>query len=364
MVKILKQMINVVVSIAAALTMSCSHGVKEWHPDNERDTFVELKGERVFGNVEFIFPQRLVSIGNILLVQDSNLPGGNLMMSLHTDSLRQPSYHFSQGLGPDEYMNTRIVDYSASDSTLYIFDAVSSIGRLFRINPDSVFFSETNMLAKYNMPSLLNDNHRLSAGFVTDMVTGGKMFTLIDSTGNVLTSFGEYPGDKSGIEASPLVFGMAHQVVMATNNPGDRFAAVGRNSDWMVFYSLSDGTPRLIKEFYSSESPYDVEDWNSDDTETLSVNKNEDSRTYFVDLIPTPDHVYAVYAGSSERERRDGQAHPVTILKLDWDGNLIKGYIMPEVSGAKVVSQDEKYLYAVVPDDTSDNMIIKRYLLP
>ena len=344
--------------------MSCGHGVEEWHPNNERDSFVELNGERMFGDVEFVFPQRLVAIGDILLVQDSNLPGGNLIMALHTDSLRPPSYHLSHGLGPGEYMNTRIVDYSASDSCVYIFDAVLSKGRLFRIDPDSVYFSEANMLAEYNMPSSMNDNHRLSAGLVTDMVTEGKMFILTDSTGTVLTCFGEYPGDKSGIEASPLVFGMAHQVVMATNNAGDRFAAVGRNSDWMVFYSLSDGTPRLINEYYSSESPSVVEDWKSGDEESLSVKMTDDSRTYFTDLIPTTDHVYAVYAGSSQRERRDGQALPVTILKLDWNGNLIKGYIMPEVSGAKAVSQDGKYLYAVVLDQASDNMVINRYVLP
>ena len=353
-----------IVFFMAMAIVSCRHDTSSWHPVNERLSFKELKGERVFENMEFIFPQRLATIGDKLLIQDSNMPDGKMFVALDIENAKSPVYVGSQGVGPGEFLNPRVIDYSTYDSCLYIYDAMLHKGRLFKVSPDSFNISTSNMVREFSFPSVsVSDNHRISSGFVTQVVGDGMMFTLVDTLGKIVTRFGTYPGDNAGINTSPLKFSIGHQTLTTANNKKGRFVSAGVTSDWLAFYSINDFSPELIREYFTFETPVDVTETQSGDNYTVSARDNNSTRTCFTQLLPTPDYVFAVYAGSTEQEREDGTAHKVVVMKFDWDGTLIKGYVIPDRSGAKAISQDGKYLYAVVPTD-DDNMIIKRYFLP
>lgn len=355
-------MMAVGAAIVATVLASCGRDAN-WHPVNDRDSFIEIEGKDVLQGVELSYPLDLIAVGKTMLIQDRNLPDDNMLMAIDLDGENAPTYLARMGMGPGEFLNTRIVDYFPEDSCLYIFDSSFSRGRFYKISPDSVVASEDNMIAEYKFPfESIGDNHPVVGGFATNSVGDGMMFAIVDTAGQAVARFGKYPGDNTGID-NPGKFFMGHQTVIAANRNRGRFVAGGSTSDWLAFYSIDGERPELIKEYFSFESPVDVTETHSEKTAIVSSRDNENTRKCFRAMLPAKDNVFAVYSGNSQHDRDNGTALPTVLMKFDWDGNFIKGYELPKGLGAKTVTEDGKYLYAVCFDD-NDNPSIKRFELP
>lgn len=356
----IKSYIMTVIIMMTVITSCRQQGKEQVSPLEDTTSFKELKGERILSDYPFVFPQSLLSTGNGLIVGDARTE--TLLLAFDSLNDSTPIGIGARGMGPDEFMNRRCMYYNAHDSVLYIHDTVLRRAKYFKYDESRPELTGANTVREISLrDSRANDTRPAGELLVTDLVSGNTMFALVDSTGSVRSRFGIYPGDKSGIEDSTS-FAMGHQTILTVNTAGDRAVVAGRNSDWLAFYEISDDGGRLITESMTFESPVEVLSEEDGDTRTVSTRDLADTRTRFTDLIATPRYVYAVYSGSTAKEREDKTAKPMCVLKYDWNGTFIEGFRFAEQTGAKTVTPDDRFIIAVTQGD-KDEMILKQFEL-
>lgn len=351
----MNQSISTTVAILLLATaVSCKQNTS-YTPLDDRANFVEIKGERLFEDYDFIYPQGLVIAGNTLIVSDLNDKGMLTVMPLSGEC--NPVFLGSKGLGPGEFLNMRILDYNNADSLLYIHDTVVRKGFLYKYNPDSPELSLDNRTLEIDFSkNRIFDTHPVKNGVVSDVVSEPYMFAMVDYSGDIKSRFGLYPGNNDGM-GNPVAFNMSHQTIMTTNGD-DNIVVAGQFCDWIAFYHI-DNEIVLTKEYYTFETPVETESNES----CTSMRKCAETRDCFIELFKTKDYVYAAYRGSTSEERENNTALPTCVLKFTWDGTFVKGYNLAEPAFPMTVTEDNRYIIATAQGE-DDNIIIKRFALP
>ena len=352
---------RILVVAISLLSVSCRHETRngaEYLVNQEE--FVALEGERVYSNYHFLFPQKLVATNRNLLVKDKNDYGMLVSFPLK-ESASNHCFLGDYGMGPDDFMNMRTIAFNRSDSTLFIYDSTLKRAKWFDFSEESPTLCAANKKAEVSLMEIRGDVVPLGDRMATNMVTNGKMFSILSSEGKIKDCFGDYPGDNSGIE-NEVPFEMSHQFLMATNNEANRFVCAGIFCDWLAFYDVGGDDALLIKDYFTEESVVEISEKGSKIEPVVSMKKTPETKTFFTDILPSDSHVYAIYRGTSVQEEEKGKSKRTIVLKFDWEGNFIQGYYINESIGAKTVTPDGKYLIAV-ENEVDDESIIKRYSL-
>ena len=178
----------------------CNNKTGEYVPLQNRDNFIELKGEQILPDAKFLYPQGLIVAGNSLLVQDNDERGFYTVLNIENGDVL--GYIGHQGMGPGEFLNMRNVTYSSVDSTLYVHDNILGKGYYFHFLPDRPVISDSNRVSLIDFRAqnsiMVQDTRPISkTSVVTNRPADGNMFSFIDREGRRRDSYGKYPGDNT-----------------------------------------------------------------------------------------------------------------------------------------------------------------------
>lgn len=331
---------------------------------NNLDKLPAIEGKQILKGRSLGYTECIKLIGNKVVVQCLDGRYFNTAIDL---AEKEPDVNWGlKGNGPNEFLNMRTITYINSDSILYIHDSSSCKAAYYKVNPDSIAISAQNLVKTIDLKSSnVFDTQPSQYGLVTNYVTDGKMLTSIREDGEASYSFGEYPGDRTGIE-DPIVFGMGHQTLICTNPQGNKLVVAGRTSDWLSFYELKNDGANLIKDNYGGESSVDIGVDGTGDNRTVSMNSASETKICFYELNSSENYLYATYVGLRKEDirniSRNGGKLNFYILRYDWDGNFVDGYVMTDKMVSLTVDPNDDFIIAAIQDDNYD-CIIKQYPL-
>lgn len=331
--------------LQAILTLAACKSVHNNSNVIDFSTFTPLSGTEIMTDAETLYPQGILAVKDGLILQDTD--NTYLLAYYQSTSTTVPQYFAGKGQGPYEFINIRQIYYNPLDENLFLYDSQRNTANMFRIDGDSIITDADTRIYCITLGNIRGGEVMpLGNEVVAGCVTDGKMFAIIDSLGNLKKSFGVYPGDNTGID-NPILFQMTNQSKIIVNPQGTRMMTAGLYSDWMAFYDMTSADPKLIKEYFS----HDVIARATEDNPGGYSFRPDDNDIYaYYSLAATPDYVYALYDGTTFGEHRNKVKRPRSVLKFDWDGNLVAGYSIDDRLLVIAVSDDDSTLYALVPN--------------
>lgn len=224
-----------------------------------------------------------------------------------------------KGMGPDEFLYFTVM--TAFENKLYLWD--TNKGTIFKADfrdekKEPVFTgvkipSDSLLLAAFKVLPIKNGKY-VATGLIK-----GKRLAVIDSEGQVVTTFGDYPKEHAGQTYTDIENGFAYQGFMAYSPEKESLAVGSMNGESISFYDMHDiQTPRLIKEYICSFPQYD----NDSSSEAWSVVFRPDNVNGFIELKSSSDYCIGLFSGVSRTEEETYGGN--MILLFDWEGNPIK----------------------------------------
>lgn len=318
-------------------------------------SFRPIEGTEILEDFELMRAGRIVAMDKGFIFADHD--GEYCLSYCPSDTTSLPIRIAPVGQGPLEFINTGVIYYNQVDSSLYLYDSQVKRAFLFAIENDSVVLDKKHLIKDEILSSTIGYDV-LPAGkrFVTNGVFDRDMFALLDSKGKLITTFGKYPGDNRGIE-EPFSFYAKNNNHITVSPDGTRLMVAGSLNDWVAFYDLTDEQPRLIREYFTTDP---ISQARKTDSATTSLVYNNEDVYHYSDLVPTKNHVYALYDGRTVVERKNGTRKPKYVLQFDWEGNLTDGFRIDDRFVSLAASPDDSAIYGVVAME-GDELIIKRY---
>lgn len=224
-----------------------------------------------------------------------------------------------RGAGPEEFLYFTVM--TALENKLYLWDTnKETIYRTdFKVGKEEPIFegvkipADSILLAAFKVLPI-RENRYVATGLIK-----GNRFIFIDSQGQVLNTFGDYPKEHVGRTYTDIENGFAYQSFMAYNLKKDILAVGSMNGESIVFYDIRDiHSPHLIKEYIGSFPQYD----DNSDSQSWSVVFRPDNINGFIELKPSSKYCIGLFSGvpRSEEDTYGGNI----ILLFDWAGNPVK----------------------------------------
>lgn len=335
------------------ISISCE-SEKKTLPEIEAEKAEYISGVQVCKDADLLFPQTLTCIDNGLLMQEHN-DSCYLAYYPHENG-SSVKYIVKKGQGPLEFINARNVYFNPNFHTLFVYDTQSKIGRTFHVEEDGDIIIDNKHLINtlINTPYAGNEVIPLGENFVTNGVFDDKHLAIIDSVGNILHTFGIYPGDKSNIDDISGFF-LVNQTNLTTNYNGTCVVVAGAYNNWLAFYDVT-GEPKLIKEYFSRDAKATI--YHPDESITSLKESNDDILTYSK-IVPTMNFVYTLYDGNTVMDYKERTNKRRTILKFTWDGEFVDAYKIPDRILDFSVSNDDNYIYGLVAIDGGEYAVMK-----
>ena len=297
-------------------------------------------------------PSRPMILDSLLIYTDKFEGRLITVLNLNTGSYRRV---LSSGRGPGEMMMIRRISYDSKDKTIRLFDnnanrlttfsATRSFSDLFSVSSieDVIDFSYDNV--PFEMAPF-------GDGYIANGNFDGRQFSLLDGDGRSTGYFGVYPGNNDDAGSGDAFF-MKNQTLMAVKPDQSRFAAAGYSNDQLVFYKAEkSGIPQKAREYFSYDSNIEVMG-NEHGTRAMHT---PETRSAYLCLYPTDKYLYASYNGRTIAEMTVPDASKdIYILKFDWDGKFIEGYVVGNIDDF-AVDETAGRLYAFVYED-GDNIL-------
>lgn len=296
-------------------------------------------------------PSRPMILDSLLIYTDKFEGKLITVLNLNTGSYRRV---LSVGRGPGEMMMIRRI-YRDDDGRIFLFD----------INTHKII----SYSADKSYQELLSPNTRLGEtafsydevpyevitfgdGYIANGNFDGRQFSLLDGDGRSTGYFGVYPGNNDDVGSGDAFF-MKNQTLMAVKPDQSRFAAAGYSNDQLVFYKAEkSGIPQKAREYFSYDSNIEVMG-NEHGTRAMHT---PETRSAYLCLYPTDKYLYASYNGRTIAEMTVPDASKdIYILKFDWDGKFIEGYVVGNIDDF-AVDETAGRLYAFVYED-GDNIL-------
>ena len=221
-------------------------------------------------------------------------------------------------------MGKREGGYYVSDMPYPFITSCGSIGVISRDNGEVYSVSNDTVFIRTKQ-YLLDDNFKISfplSQYVQDVFAispdryvfigrepkGGRQFAMTtDMTSSEIDTIRQ-------VNISPdLQAWMPNAGEMAYSNKYDRLAFAYKLHPVVEIFNTDGGTIKSVKIGDETFNPKTLEEADFDDLNILHT----------VDVTCTPDYIYALYWGF---KYADSQKSMPTIIKLDWDGNIIARY--------------------------------------
>ena len=335
-------------AILLLLIAGCGRNEEKLFPFED---FRRLEGRAVCEDMLVGRPSRLTVIDSLLIFSDKL---DDRLVTIANPKSGESRRAVFTGRGPGEMMMIRRI-YRDDDGRIFLFD----------INTHKII----SYSADKSYQELLSPNTRLGEtafsydevpyevitfgdGYIANGNFDGRQFSLLDGDGRSTGYFGVYPGNNDDAGSGDAFF-MKNQTLMAVKPDQSRFAAAGYSNDQLVFYKAEkSGVPQKTREYFTFDA----------DVETMTheygvrvINKPETVSAYMC-LYPTDKYLYASYKGRTIEEMMNPDIEKVNyILKFDWDGKFIEGYVVGNIDDF-AVDETAGRLYAFVYED-GDNIL-------
>ena len=335
-------------AILLLLIAGCGRNEEKLFPFED---FRRLEGRAVCEDMLVGRPSRLTVIDSLLIFSDKL---DDRLVTIANPKSGESRRAVFTGRGPGEMMMIRRI-YRDDDGRIFLFD----------INTHKII----SYSADKSYQELLSPNTRLGEtafsydevpyevitfgdGYIANGNFDGRQFSLLDGDGRSTGYFGVYPGNNDDVGSGDAFF-MKNQTLMAVKPDQSRFAAAGYSNDQLVFYKAEkSGVPQKTREYFTFDA----------DVETMTheygvrvIHKPETVSAYMC-LYPTDKYLYASYKGRTFEEMMNPDIEKVNyILKFDWDGKFIEGYVVGNIDDF-AVDETAGRLYAFVYED-GDNIL-------
>ena len=296
-------------------------------------------------------PSRPTILDSLLIYTDKFEGKLITVLNLNTGSYRRV---LSVGRGPGETMMIRRI-YRDDDGRIFLFDV--NTHKIISYSADESYqelLSPRTCLGEttFSFDEVPYEVIPFGDGYIANGNFDGRQFSLLDGNGRSTGYFGVYPGNNDDVGSGDAFF-MKNQTLMAVKPDQSRFAAAGYSNDQLVFYKAEkSGVPQKTREYFTFDA----------DVETMTheygvrvINKPETISAYMC-LYPTDKYLYASYKGRTIEEMMNPDIEKVNyILKFDWDGKFIEGYVVGNIDDF-AVDETAGRLYAFVYED-GDNIL-------
>ncbi|MCM1093937.1 MAG: TolB-like 6-bladed beta-propeller domain-containing protein [Lachnospiraceae bacterium] len=328
--------------VALSVITSCNQS------DSAKDTFDYssfpiITGEEILTDADILNPKDILAVEKGVIIDDYN---DTCFLAYYSNlDVKTPQYIARKGQGPFEFINTRNCYYNPLTECLFLNDTQRKKAQTFKISSDKILLDSSSIISTVDfLPIRGGEVTPLGSKFVTEGVFGNKLLALVDSDGTLLQTFGEYPGDTTNIQDRHS-FGLINQFRIIANPQGTRLVAAGAYSDWLAFYDMTGDNLKVINERFTFSPKAKTEKPN----QYVTVLKSDDNDICnYKRLSATPNHVYLLYDGRTQAEIDEGVKKPKTILKLNWDGELVAGYRVNDRLFCISASEDDRALYGLI----------------
>ena len=312
-------------AILLLLIAGCGRNEEKLFPFED---FRRLEGRAVCEDMLVGRPSRLTVIDSLLIFSDKL---DDRLVTIANPKSGESRRAVFTGRGPGEMMMIRRI-YRDDDGRIFLFD----------INTHKII----SYSADKSYQELLSPNTRLGEtafsydevpyevitfgdGYIANGNFDGRQFSLLDGDGRSTGYFGVYPGNNDDVGSGDAFF-MKNQTLMAVKPDQSRFAAAGYSNDQLVEVMGNEHGTRAMH--------------------------TPETRSAYLCLYPTDKYLYASYNGRTIAEMTVPDASKdIYILKFDWDGKFIEGYVVGNIDDF-AVDETAGRLYAFVYED-GDNIL-------
>ena len=328
-----------------------------WSCDSEKkgalfpfEDFEPLQGEVLYDSVCWGRPSRMLVCDTLLYVADAYDDKLLTVLDLNTGHVRRL---IDYGNGPTELMRVQGLSYNDQTGVVGLYD--SNLKRVLFYD-DKTLREEVKQLRRpENIGSRFWDLVPFDDGYIANgCFLHGEQFVRF-GLGDEPVLFGEYPGDKRGIEQR-LAFFLKTQTLMAVNPNQRYFAAAGVYHDQLVFYKSENGELLKVKEYFSIEPEVETRTGDNDYAGLSILPETVDA---YQELCATEQHLYALYYGVAEKEKKKEKNRRSYILKLTWSGELSAGYIIDGFISRLAVDEKKNCFYTIRLVD--EEYVLMRY---
>jgi hypothetical protein len=327
-----KGKMNKVSSIASAIVLNVLL-VGCQSPDLIRITDACLFNDKSFQHVQYLTstivndtfvgnPVRLTQIDTLLYVVDTSLD--SLVHKFDVKNNLYKGVAISKGNAPGELLSVGHITPSIDNHSVWAHDIQSRQWKQYdhelKTLLDKISFSQDVTENVYiNEPQWISDNLFVCLNFYSHK----ERFYIVNKE---LTEFKPVFNPQFSFDDNLPSFIM-HDIFSSIINvrpDKEKVVLAGRYLDCIEIYN-SDGS--LIKLLKGPEEDFEFTYDKSRSFERGAVVKSGESRRAYIDLRSTNDRIYALYSG---KERRDSSNYSTSniIYTFDWEGNLLKKYVL------------------------------------
>ena len=294
------------------------------------------------------------------------LPGGDFLMSgvsqlvlfdsvlavretrrdsvVHLYDLRENRYIGMQcpiGQGPDEF--TPVLFLSADrrgGCTAYD----PNLSMLYRLKREAKGTIGLQRIWETDKTKGLLHSNIYPLGNGTYLATGiydNHCFCLLDSTGNTIRAFGEYPyRDKEERQLSGIIKSQIYQGNITIAPSGKKFLASKDCGDLISIYAIETDSFRLLKNVYATFPEYKYQ-------EEHYLGMSRETPLTYLDAVSTDDLVFLLYSGRSVQEAALSAFYGNRIFVLNWEGEKVTELQCEQDLAALCLSPDGKTMYVI-----------------
>lgn len=189
--------------------------------------------------------------------------------------------------------------------------------------------------------------HSMANGrFIASGIYDNYRFCLLDSSGQVQSTFGEWPyRDEVEKNVSGMVRSQAYMFNIATSPSKTKFVASLLSADILAFYQLENDLVHLIKETILTYPEYEYRN-----NPTSYSGASRDAPMNYLSATCSEDYVYVLYSGKSFRENALASFLGNIIYVYTWSGDKLAVLKSDKLLGKICLAEDGKAMYAIAYD--------------
>lgn len=332
----------------------CNRGGEKGNLPFTIDDAVSLQGEVIFEEQFWGNPARFYVLDSLLFVADKYDGKHLTILNLNTG---QEKRAIDFGDGPEDLMQVRDISYNKQTGALTLWDSRLKKVSAYSVEGDTIYRRDAERISRedYNIARVY-DVIPFSGGYISNgCFVNGEQFVWLNK-GKEPVFFGEYPGDKTGIEIGGTFF-LKTQTIMAANPNQEYFAAAGVFDDQLVFYRQVGEGFQKTKEYFSIDSQVETRYNKQGNRESFSSSITPETIHAYQALYPTESYLYAAYWGISEKELDEQSERATYIMKFDWNGTFCEGYMIPRLISRFAVDENRECLYTTILNGEDYNLV-------
>jgi len=243
----------------------------------------------------------------------------------------------NKGQGPDDFLWPASIQF-INNQTIGAFDMMSGTYNIFSIPSEH---EELNIDKKIKFQIQLSKVIKTAFNQYIGLSVKEEMFLLADSSGMTINTFFEYPY-KDIDERQFVSRSHAYQGVLVTNPLKDKFVYSSFHGEIIHFYRIENNNIETISKI---EKEYPIYRKRNDNYDGVEFNIN--TKAGYIATYATNKFVYAIFSGVKISEIKSVNFEGEILRIFDWNGVLVKEYILDIPCSYLCVSDDDSKIWAI-----------------